>query len=165
MKVAISSLFFTALLHFGIAFALFFSSKAEINFSKNEFAHFNLQANNAKKTSDVSFSKQSEFSQKETQDQSEAKYESKFLSNEYPKYPAIAKRRKEQGQVILRAIISEKGVAKEVSIAKSSSFKTLDFAALEAVRKWQFIPAEKFGKKFASTILIPITFKLENYDN
>jgi TonB family protein len=165
MKTVSYSLFFTVLLHFVLAFLLFFSVNPQINFSKNDFMQFNLQGESAKKASNFDFVKKSQISQEKSQSQSEAKFESEFLSNEYPKYPALAKRRKEQGQVILRATIDENGAPKKVEIAKSSSFKTLDFAAIEAVKKWQFIPAEKFGQKLVSTILIPITFKLENYDN
>lgn len=94
-------------------------------------------------------------------DTSSVIYDLKALNNKQPKYPALAKRKKQQGQVLLKAFIDKSGKAKKIEVAKSSSSKLLDFAALDAVKTWKFIPAKKLGQAISSSVIIPVTFKLQ----
>jgi periplasmic protein TonB len=48
-----------------------------------------------------------------------------------------------------------------VSIETSSGSTSLDEAALEAVRKWHFVPARRGAQAVEAWHLVPIVFKLE----
>ncbi len=91
---------------------------------------------------------------------SEVLYEADNLNNPRPQYPILSKRRGEEGTVLIRAFIDRGGIATKIEIFKSSSFSLLDNAALEAVKKWQFIPAKSFGQYISSFVIVPVTFKL-----
>lgn len=78
-----------------------------------------------------------------------------------PQYPAAAFRAGEEGVVMIRADIDANGNATNVDVAKRSSSRDLDRAAVEAVQKAHFEPAMKGGKAVASTVQVPIDFKLD----
>jgi protein TonB len=73
-----------------------------------------------------------------------------------PDYPAIARKRKEEGTVTL-LISLEGGNVSSVRVEKSSGFPTLDEAAAAAVRKWRFEPGKNAARMQAR---VPVTFKL-----
>jgi TonB family protein len=91
---------------------------------------------------------------------SEIIYNAQNLGNPQPQYPLLSKRRGEEGVVLIRAFVDETGAASKVEIFKSSSFALLDNAAVEAIKKWRFAPATKLGQYIASSVIIPINFKL-----
>ena len=91
---------------------------------------------------------------------SEIIFDAKNLGNPQPQYPMLSKRRGEEGTVLVRAFVDASGIASKVEIFKSSSFSLLDDAALEAIKKWRFVPAKKFGQYITSSVIIPINFKL-----
>lgn len=76
-------------------------------------------------------------------------------------YPALAKRRGEQGTVLLRVLIGGDGVPQRVEIERSSGSALLDRAAREAVSKWQFTPGTRNGVPYAAWGLVPIEFRLD----
>ena len=78
-----------------------------------------------------------------------------------PGYPAIAIRRGYEGNVILNVQVLPNGEPKEITIFKSSGYKVLDNAALSAVRKWKFVPAQRGFKAVSSWVKVPIEFRLE----
>ncbi|MGZ8199259.1 MAG: energy transducer TonB, partial [Methylosarcina sp.] len=47
-----------------------------------------------------------------------------------------------------------------IFVQQSSGHKQLDEAAIEAVKQWTFIPAKRGDKAVASTVTVPIQFKL-----
>jgi protein TonB len=55
-----------------------------------------------------------------------------------PSYPALARRRGEEGRVTVRADIGSDGVPRNVGVEISSGSAALDAAAVEAVRGWRF---------------------------
>ena len=71
-----------------------------------------------------------------------------------PDYPAIARRRGEEGTVTLLLMLEGGGVS-SVSVEKSSGFSTLDEAAVAAVRRWRFENAGKIP------VRVPVTFRLD----
>ena len=77
-----------------------------------------------------------------------------------PRYPALSRRRGEQGTVWLRVQIDKTGTASEVRIKQSSGYDRLDAAAVQAVRRWDFEPAALKGVFRAAWVDIPVTFKL-----
>jgi len=52
------------------------------------------------------------------------------------------------------------GVPINVTVAASSQSRDLDRAALDAVRRWRFRPAQRDGQPVAGTVVVPIEFKL-----
>jgi len=81
-------------------------------------------------------------------------------SNKLPPYPRLARQLGQEGLVILSVEIDEKGLARDVKIAKSSGYKLLDDAAVKTVQGWIFIPATKKGQPVPSQVEIPVRFKL-----
>lgn len=82
------------------------------------------------------------------------------LDNPGPRYPALSRRGREQGTVMLKVLVSPDGRAQELGIETSSGFKRLDEAALDTVRRWQFLPAKQAGRAVAAWVLVPVTFAL-----
>lgn len=78
-----------------------------------------------------------------------------------PSYPPAAHRAREEGTVIVRAEVDAAGNPGNVSVARRSSSRELDRAAVDAVRKWKFEPAVKDGKAVASTVDVPVEFRLD----
>ncbi len=159
------SLFLSAALHFALFAIIFINLKSFANLSSHNHnpINFNLlhgSENKARNSQKINHEQRDGVGAKKEESFSEAVFEAPFLNNSYPKYPELAKRRGEEGQVLLQVTVGENGLAKEIKIAKSSSFKMLDLAAVEAIKKWQFVPAKKFGQAVTSSIIIPITFKL-----
>jgi protein TonB len=79
-----------------------------------------------------------------------------------PLYPAEALREQEQGTVRLNVSIDAQGVVQDVQLVESSHSRALDRAAIDAVREWKFHPATRAGQPVASTIEVPLEFRLED---
>lgn len=90
-----------------------------------------------------------------------ARFDADYLHNPKPIYPAIARRLGEEGAVLLRVQVSPEGTPLAVELRKSSGYPRLDDAALEAVRRWRFVPARQGGEAVESRVAVPIVFKLE----
>lgn len=82
------------------------------------------------------------------------------LNNPAPRYPTDARRRHEEGTVRLRVVITVEGRVKEIGVAKSSGFDSLDDAALAAVKRWRFVPGMQAGKPVEAIGFVPIPFRL-----
>lgn len=78
-----------------------------------------------------------------------------------PGYPAVAIRRGYEGSVLLNVHVLPNGKPEEVTVFKSSGHKVLDNAALKAVKKWRFVPAQRGFKAVSSWVKVPIEFRLE----
>ena len=84
-----------------------------------------------------------------------------YASNPPPFYPAIARRRAQQGTVTVRVLVGADGSVERAEISDSSGFDSLDDAALETVRsRWRFVPARHGGIAVESWVLVPIRFAL-----
>jgi protein TonB len=78
-----------------------------------------------------------------------------------PIYPVRARRRGEQGTVMLRVLVGSDGAVLRAEIAQSSGYRLLDDAALEAVReRWRFVAARRDGEAVKSWVIVPIRFAL-----
>jgi periplasmic protein TonB len=84
-----------------------------------------------------------------------------YLNNPKPVYPGIARSRHWEGLVYLRVYVTSDGHAAEVDVQRSSGHEVLDESALEAVRKWRFVPAKRGDLAQASWVTVPIEFELE----
>lgn len=90
------------------------------------------------------------------------RFDAAYLHNPKPTYPLLARRRGVEGKVLLKVQVSAAGLAEQVQIAQSSGHDSLDEAALNTVRAWRFVPAQRGDTPVAAAVLVPITFKLEN---
>lgn len=85
-----------------------------------------------------------------------------YMINPAPPYPAISRRIGEQGKVLMRVVVNINGEAESVKIENSSGSTRLDDAAMEAVKKWRFVPAKKNKIPFTASVLVPIKFSLDD---
>jgi protein TonB len=76
-------------------------------------------------------------------------------------YPAKALALNQQGEVLVRARIDCGGTPEAVEVARGSGFPMLDEAALQAVRRWRFIPAQVDGTAVVATVQVPVIFHLQ----
>lgn len=76
-----------------------------------------------------------------------------------PVYPANARRLGETGVVMLRVLISEKGLPEQVTVARSSGSENLDEAGRMAALRALFKPYMEDGKPVAVYVLVPINFQ------
>lgn len=80
-----------------------------------------------------------------------------------PIYPAQALRMRQSGQVMLKLLVNERGMAIEGAIESSSGSRILDEAALKFVlKRWRFFPAQQGGQNIQAWVLLPISFELPN---
>lgn len=83
-----------------------------------------------------------------------------YLNNPSPAYPPISRRLREQGKVWLKVRVSADGGAEQIHIHVSSGASRLDNAAIDAVRRWRFVPARRGDEAVAGWALVPINFQL-----
>jgi len=86
----------------------------------------------------------------------------KALTTLMPAYPDELRQKGARGQVDLRVTIDEKGEVVEAKVNKGLH-PYLDFAAVQAIRRWTFEPAMKEGKPVLVTVTITLKFDPEIY--
>lgn len=83
-----------------------------------------------------------------------------YLKNPPPVYPRSALRRKKQGTVMVAVLVDTHGMPLRVSLDRSSGHEALDDAALEAVRKWKFVPARRGSELVEASVVVPVEFRI-----
>jgi len=73
-----------------------------------------------------------------------------------PDYPMVARRRGQQGRVLLAVELDHAGVPVEARVKTGSGYGTLDDAALRAVKAWRFDPSAEARR----LVDVPIVFRL-----
>lgn len=76
-----------------------------------------------------------------------------------PAYPEEARKNGVQGEVVLEAVVDQKGAVASVVVTKSPD-DALAKAAAEAVRKWTYKPATKGGKAVKVRLTVTVAFRL-----
>ncbi|GGB32444.1 hypothetical protein GCM10011502_01820 [Oceanisphaera marina] len=76
-------------------------------------------------------------------------------------YPAQARRRGQEGTVIIEVWLDENGKQTKRILASSSGVSALDKTALKAIAKWRFSAYVENGRSIAHRVHIPIRFKLD----
>ncbi len=84
------------------------------------------------------------------------------ISTAQPTYPPLSKRMGEQGKVVLRILVNEKGVPDKVLVESSSGFARLDAAGREAALRYLFKPYLEDGHAVAVFVLLPLSFELNS---
>jgi len=82
----------------------------------------------------------------------------------YPQYPPLARRRGQEGTVVLRWEVLPGGSAGRATVVRSSGHTLLDEAAVAAVRAATFRPATSAGRAVAATMEMAFTFRLVDPD-
>lgn len=84
------------------------------------------------------------------------------LSRTTPAYPSVARQAGQEGTVLLQVEILLNGRAGQINIIRSSGYPSLDEAAVQAVRQWQFVPAKNLqtGKNITCATTLPVSFRL-----
>jgi protein TonB len=77
-----------------------------------------------------------------------------------PRYPNAARAAHEEGLVLLRVIVDERGRARSVEVLQSSGHARLDEAARTAVRRALFKPYLDNGVARAAVVTVPIEFAI-----
>lgn len=78
-----------------------------------------------------------------------------------PQYPSSLLQKKITGKVIVACVVDASGKISGTSIRQSSGQRELDQAALTAVSRWKFKPAQKAGKPVKGSVLVPFNFEIK----
>jgi periplasmic protein TonB len=89
------------------------------------------------------------------------RFDAAYLQNPPPVYPALARRLREQGLVLLRVLVTIEGLPERVELKTSSGAQRLDQAAVDAVKHWRFVPARQGEQPVPAWVVVPIAFSLE----
>ena len=82
------------------------------------------------------------------------------LNNPAPVYPAMSRRLRETGRVLMDVYILANGQVGEVKLKQSSGFKRLDDAAMQAVKSWKYVPAKRGDEAIPFWYVQPLSFNL-----
>lgn len=85
-----------------------------------------------------------------------------YLNNPAPDYPGMSRRMGEEGRVLLKVLVSADGNADSVQLEQTSGSERLDQAAINAVKRWRFVPAQLAGKALSAYVLVPVKFSLDS---
>lgn len=91
-----------------------------------------------------------------------ARFDADYLQNPAPAYPALSRRLREEGKVMLRVFVETSGRPSQIEIKSSSGSPRLDQSAQEAVSRWKFIPARKGQDVIGAWVLVPIIYRLRD---
>lgn len=78
-----------------------------------------------------------------------------------PVYPRSARRRGREGIVTIEAAVEETGQVADVAVVATSGHDDLDSAAIKAVRKAKFVPANDNGQSVAAKLRLTFNFRLK----
>lgn len=85
----------------------------------------------------------------------------RYRLNVPPTYPGLARKRGQEGTVILQVLVNKEGRVDDLKIDVSSNFNLLDRTAVKAVLKWSFEPGRRGDVKIPMWVKVPVTFKLK----
>lgn len=83
------------------------------------------------------------------------------LNNPAPEYPPQSRTFHEQGRVLLDVYILPDGTVGQIKLHTSSGYSRLDSSALDAVRRWHYIPAKRGDVPIPYWYVQPIDFELD----
>ena len=84
-----------------------------------------------------------------------------YLRNPPPPYPASAKRKGQQGLVLLTVYVNDRGSVDRVKLSRSSGYSALDRVAMDCVKKWKFRAAKVGSLRVKSKVTVPVRFRLK----
>lgn len=84
------------------------------------------------------------------------------LSGITPRYPFHARAEGQEGNVVVRVRVNAEGRIESAEVVQGSGYVALDEAALRAVNKARFAPAERGGRRVAGEIDLTFEFRLKD---
>lgn len=75
-------------------------------------------------------------------------------------YPEESRLAREEGVVLLELTLTDRGSVAETKVVRSSGYPALDAAAMKAGKKAKFKPATVNGRPVATTVRLPLDFRL-----
>lgn len=83
-----------------------------------------------------------------------------------PEYPAEARRRIQDGQVLVLMHVDRSGYACRVTLVQGSGVDVIDDATLKAVRRWRLVPGMRGGEPVETIHQFAVSFSMEgmNFD-
>jgi len=88
---------------------------------------------------------------------------SRYRETPPPVYPETARHQGHQGLVLISVEILESGSVGQLLLKKSSGHPLLDQAALQAVKKWKFVPAVNNNVRIRTWGDVPVRFVLQDF--
>lgn len=85
----------------------------------------------------------------------------KPIATRVPVYPYSARKRGEQGMVLVRVRVNDAGRVESSTLYRSSGHADLDEAAVACVWKWNFAPGESGGRAVGSSAVVRVSFRIE----
>jgi TonB family protein len=85
----------------------------------------------------------------------------RYLHTPFPLYPFEARKKGQEGLVLLTVVILDNGRVGQVQIKKTSGYANLDQSAMMAVQNWRFEPLRKDNSLRSTIVNIPIRFSLK----
>ncbi len=76
-------------------------------------------------------------------------------------YPAVARRRVEEGRAVARLMVGADGRPAAWSVEESSGFPRLDAAVDCVIRRLEFVAGRRDGRAVEATVLLPVVFQLD----
>ncbi len=83
------------------------------------------------------------------------------LVRDKPPYPPLARKRGYEGRLVVRFLVTPRGLVDKVTLVKSSGYSILDRAAVKTVKRWRFSPATKRGRPIPYWVEVPVVFDLK----
>lgn len=83
-----------------------------------------------------------------------------YVKEPQPVYPQMSKRMGEQGRVMLRILVNERGTPDQVQVHSSSGSPRLDEAGRQAALRAQFKPHMEDGRAVAVYVIVPVNFQI-----
>ncbi|MFO8055837.1 MAG: TonB family protein [bacterium] len=83
----------------------------------------------------------------------------RYLVRKKPAYPRQALDKGVEGVVKIEVVVDERGRPGRTKVIKSLGSE-LDSAAVEAVKKWRFVPARMDGERVACKVIVPVVFRI-----
>lgn len=83
-----------------------------------------------------------------------------YIQPPQPVYPSQSRRMGEQGKVVLRVLVNEKGRPDQVLVQHSSGSSRLDEAGRQAALRALFKPHVEDGRPVAVFVIVPLNFQL-----
>ncbi len=77
-----------------------------------------------------------------------------------PEYPYGAKRNRIEGEVVIRMLVTSKGVPTNLTIHSATPPDVFEKAALSAAKRWKFRPGHYKGQAVDTWVLLPFNFEL-----
>ena len=78
-----------------------------------------------------------------------------------PQYPSSLLQKKITGKVLVACVIDASGKIISTTVRQSSGHRELDQAAVTAVTRWKFKPAQKAGRPAKGSIVVPFNFEIK----